>query len=357
MNHQKIRKVVAMIGIFTLLSGIFSGCKPHKEPEEIIDGPGHTVPGNYLTFDDLGASLTGLYMTHQGMARGPYYIFKQTEDGIFMKTTDTDPKYLSIENPDGAAADPRFNCVDMVLEEEYASLVQLEDDGIVRELETAIENADALSWDGWNEKSNPGRGLFHVADSGDSYDLYLELSDGTSVTMHGSDTHPDSWGTLYFAVSEIFEENSDYSYYMAENFTDSPCTALFANFYGANSTRTNFKLTLVEGSRWSVELHDPEGRVLEQGTDLSGYQSTEDKLPFDRFLDIMSQYHAEQWNGWEKTDAEATESNLKFDIMLFFEDDKEYRVTGNVYPEGFGEFSVEFIREIQKFYEEQVPAE
>lgn len=79
-------------------------------------------------------------------------------------------------------------------------------------------------------------------DSGDSYQLYLELSDNTCVIMNGYDTHPDSWNELFSDVTEIFERNKDYSRYMAQNFTDSPCTVLHAKFYEGSGTRTSFKL-------------------------------------------------------------------------------------------------------------------
>ena len=44
MKHQKIRKVVAVIGVFAWLSGLLSGYGYRKAPESPIDGSEPTVP-------------------------------------------------------------------------------------------------------------------------------------------------------------------------------------------------------------------------------------------------------------------------------------------------------------------------
>lgn len=209
MKKHKAIKVVAIIGIFTLLLSCLPGCQRHKDPENIIDGPDPTVPPNTLTREDLGVTLSGLYMTQQGMARGPYYIYRQNDDGLIFKITDTDPVELArrAQNTQAFNEDEaHFYAFNKVLEEECASVVCLDDDSIVRELEAAIVEVDALRWDGWDKKGNPGLGTFDVADTGSSYSLYLTLSDGSIVTMHGEDICPDGWDTLFNAVAEIFEE-------------------------------------------------------------------------------------------------------------------------------------------------------
>lgn len=214
MNNQKRIKVVSLIGILTLLIDILSGCVHHKIPDIPIVGSKPTVKAEPLPFPE-GVSLTGLYMTQQGMERGPYYILKETDNGTFMKITDTDPQVLSIGNQDAVTYnldDSHFYFADTVLDEEYASLARLEDVSPVRELEETIVQSGALRWDGWDKKGNVGGGLFEVMDSGDSYELYLELSDGTSVTMHGYDIHPEGWNDLFSNVADIFEKYKDYSH-------------------------------------------------------------------------------------------------------------------------------------------------
>lgn len=77
-----------------------------------------------------------------------------------MKITSTAPQSLAARDQDAEVLDPdaaHFYCVDTVLEEGYVRLVRLEDDGIVRELEEAIVNADALRWDGWDRQTEDAK--------------------------------------------------------------------------------------------------------------------------------------------------------------------------------------------------------
>jgi len=139
-----------------------------------------------------GTSLTGLYMTHQGMAMGPHYVLKTTDEGTWLKRSDRSPMENGISYLDFA---------DTVQDGEQAVLSRLADASVIEVLETAIEQSGALGWDGFDEtKSKPG-----VSDSGDLYVLYLELSDGTTVTMRGYNVCPAGFDLLLSQVWEIFD--------------------------------------------------------------------------------------------------------------------------------------------------------
>lgn len=194
-------KVRMMAGILSLLTAVFTGCGradihkndvPYPEKEAVsVNLPEQT-------------SLTGFFMHHEGMAMEPYYILKECEDGIYVKITDTSPEdFLMYEGEEKKMPEDgsRFLAfADTVKECENASLVRLDNEEILRQLEDAAEETGALGWDGYDKKVS-GKG---ASDTGDRYMLYLELSDGTSVEMHGYNACPAGYESLLESVREIF---------------------------------------------------------------------------------------------------------------------------------------------------------
>lgn len=151
--------------------------------------------------------LVGLYMTHQGMATEPYYILNTTDTGIWMKITNQSPEISQMDS----GTDIRlleenwqyFGFANTVLDCENASIVLLENTSSVRELEDAIVQSGALGWDGYEEhRSKKG-----VEDAGDTYVLFLKLSDGTTVKVHGYNACPEGFNELLGCVMKIFYKN------------------------------------------------------------------------------------------------------------------------------------------------------
>lgn len=339
------------MSIFSLLITAFTGCgnrgnrgdDPQGETVRPIESEVVPVPF------PVGTSLRHLYITHQGMRSGSYYILKTTDAGTYMKISNLSPddrRMLDGEDAGNLEAGAEYlGFADTVKGCEHASLVLLQDDGPVRELEEAIAAAGTLNWDGYRESV----AMEGVLDSGDSYQLYLELSDGTTVTVDSYNARPAGFTALLYKVEEIFWANSDYSQYRVEDFDTSACTNLYVCFRRAFS-RGEWRLELRSSdNRWTVVLMDPEGRLVEAGTQILDGQQIEDDLPFNRFLEIFKKHGAERWNGYEASDGESKNS---FVIRLYFENGKEFFMEGSLPPEGFEAFRKEFVEEIQLFYNE-----
>ena len=345
---MKIKRWILLV----MLMGIFSilfGCGKKQGPAPIDPVP-KTEEVGPIEFPE-GTKLTGFYMNHMGMRMAPYYILKTTESGTYMKITDKCPddywmyKDVNVE----ALVQPAqyFAHVETILENEYASLVRLEEETIIRQLEECIVKYGALGWDGYDKsEAMPG-----VLDSGDNYNLYLELSDGTTVTMHGYNICPNGFRELYQDVVGIFEEHSDYSRYMARSFTDSPCEYLQVDLKDSEHPYACFKLCLRKnGGEWSVLLEDEAGDVLEKGTKIAEYAATGKEVPFQRFLDLMSRYQVEEWNGYQTP---GSGIGPHFNIYMRFEDGTKFEARGSEFPEGYEAFKHAFVKEIYDFYMEE----
>ena len=158
-----------------------------------------------------GVRLTGFYINHIGMAMEPHYIVKTTENGTCLKITNLSPddwqmSDLVVDGENKNTSDKYFKFADVVLDIEYGNVVLLEDDKVVKELEKVIEKVGALGWDGYNEHVS----MDGVLDAGDSYNLYMEFSDGKTVTMYGYNSCPKGFDELMLTVITIFDNNCSY---------------------------------------------------------------------------------------------------------------------------------------------------
>ena len=346
-----------IMSFFSIAAAVFTGCGK-KESWNGDENDAHDSQVSYafeqeITSQSLpeGTRLKHLFITHQGMRGGSYYILKTTDAGVYMKISNMSPRNLRmLEGEEEESLGGHANYLgfaDTVKDCERASLVLLDDHGPVRELEEAIAAVGALEWDGYR-KSLAMEG---VLDSGDSYQLYLELTDGTTVTVDSYNAKPAGFLELLRQVGEIFHANRDYSRYQVEDFASSPCTKMYVCFR-RRFHNGEWRLELQRSdNRWTVVLIDPKGYFMETGTEIAEIQPMEGELPFDRFLEIFKEYGAEGWNGYEESDGNSENS---FDIRLYFENEKEFFMSGSRLPEGFEEFQKEFIEETILFYNEQV---
>ena len=342
MDKGQWRKWVIFMSILSILTAALTGCgRSAAPPEETTVFPFETEVSP--TPLPEGVHLRHLHITHQGMRSGPYYMLKTSEEGTYMKISDLSPTDSRVA--EDTVASEYLSSADTVLDCEHASLVLLQEDTLVRQLEQFIADAGALDWDGFYKSV----AMPDVADSGDRYILYLELTDGTTVTMDSYNASPAGFADLYRRTEELFYANSDYSHYYIEAFDASPCTKLYVSFrrmFGKGEWRVELQEA---DNSWIVVLTDPDGYFAEEGTEIADYQKTDGPLPYSRFLHIFEEYDMLQWNGYEGTDGNSKES---FAIYLFFEDGKEFTMNGTLLPEGFDTFRKAMIEEIIRFYTE-----
>lgn len=165
--------LIVMMGLFSFLFG----CRNHVEP---------------IPFPE-DATLTGLYLSVQGEMMRPYYILYVENGTAYMKITDLNPAEESSSY---------FAFADTVREDETAHLVQLTDQAPIREIESWINEFHVLNWDGFHEHKTYRNRL-----DGDMIcDLYLELSDGTTVTVYGYNVAPNGFYDFSARVTELFEQ-------------------------------------------------------------------------------------------------------------------------------------------------------
>lgn len=358
MNKKIFGTGVLLVSILSIFS-FLSGCTK--------DG-GNADKGNEDTTVILseGATLTGLFMTHQSMAMEPYYILRATDDGCFMKITNCEPDGYYMTEDEGGAEFPGnvvkyddtekaqteaefFGYVNKVKDCEHASLV-MADDVIVKELMEVINTSDALGWDGYSKRVS----MDDVLDSGDTYRLYLQFSDGKTVTVNSYNSSPEGWGDFYVKIRDIFEAHEDYSRYTLQEFSAEKIDRMIVEFYEEFSKKNNFSVDICVRRdlgtwSWTVRLKDSDGLYLEKGTDIGIYgEDNIDTLSFGRMLDVLEKYKVSEWDQLQGTN----QTGSKYMTVLIADtEDKVINASGNNVPDNYDEVREEFIKALIEFYE------
>ena len=340
------------MGILTILASL-TGCTKHDGNE------GTTV----IVAD--GATLTGLYMSHQGMAMEPYYMFRSTADGSFMKIssqtpdswnmTEGEPEPADTAKSDGL--DPKweaqyFRFIDTVKNCERASLV-VPEETVIQELNDAVFASEALTWDGYSVN----RSMDGVLDSGDGYGLFLVFSDGSTVRVNSYNSCPKGWSDFFESVRDIFETHADYSKYKIKELSEEKCDRMIVGFSDGSVNPTNeFKIDInvrkdLGTWSWTIRLKDSEGLYLDKGTDISLYREENiDTLDFGRLIDVLRANDVQEWDGTEGT---ANDEKRFLHVQIADDEDRTITAYGNQIPENYDKVRDEFVRALIEFYEDK----
>lgn len=315
-----------------------------------------------------GATLTGLFMSHQGMAREPYYIFRVKGDRSYMKITSEAPNgyrmtegdKLNIgiekEKDDNTDEDISkeeeihyFGFVDEVKDYEHASLVTA-DETIIKQLTEEIIQSDALKWNGYSKHKK----MKNVADSGDGYCLFLIFSDKTTVKVNGYNACPDGFKAFFSNVRDIFNEHADYSRYAITELSEENCVRMIVEFYDGIGRKNDFKADIYSDgekgiTEFNVRIKDADGAYFEKGTDLSiSKEVSRDSFSYGRLIKVLRENNVESWNGIQKTNAW---DNKYVNILIVDNDGKKLEVNGNTLPNGYDKVRKAFAEALFEFYD------
>ena len=311
-----------------------------------------------------GAKLIGFkHASASGMTTPEYWSIRQTGEGYAFAETGDEIFWPEIDGADildnidfdeekGYGYDGFSTRGDPLAEDApMHSLTTLSDDDMAELLGILVEH-DVLSWDGYDESWEPPAGL-EVTDTGGFFDLKLLFSDGTLMTAHGKDAHPESYNDAMVALQHFLEPRTDYSAYYPLKFPDVAATSLsvrFApNLYSPGSTRYSIELTR-GWKRWAIVLEDPKGALLPEGTDISEYGDTDEELPFAQFMGIIAAHGLEQLNTSKEYDSAGPREQLH--MLIRFENGQIYTVDTNVFPEGYESFKADMVSAIAAYYDE-----
>lgn len=355
-----------LVGIISSLL-FLTGCTNHNvEYDDNIKNANDGLNARSAIELSEGATLSGFYMSHQGMAMEPYYILRVTADDCFMKITNEEPTgYRMTEDGDeppkiggeGSLDSERekkyFGFVNTIKDCEHASLIAA-DKTIVEELENIVLEEGVLNWDNYTKSKSE----FGVQDSGDSYDLFVLFSDGTTVTVDSYNSCPKGWDNFFGKVRDLFEENADYSQYRIQELSEKNCVRMIVEFNDGNLSPTNdFKVDICvdEDMRtwtWAVRLKDSEGRYLPKGTDISDYREESlDTLNYGRLIEVLKAHDVQDWDGISGT---LPEGNKYMTVLIADKDDKTIDANGNNIPKDYDIVRDDFIKALIEFYEMKV---
>ena len=175
-----MRKFIAVMGILSVLACFF-GCGKVIRPKTNFPSP---VPL------PEGETLTALHMTRQGMRSGLYYIMSVEGEDIFFKVTNYHPY----------GEEYRFNAKENLDDRGKCLITSVSDAQILRDIENVLVDCGTVGWDGFNEKVE----IKNATDTGERYEIYLQFSGGSQVSVYGYDTCPDRYNEMFNRLTEIF---------------------------------------------------------------------------------------------------------------------------------------------------------
>lgn len=139
-----------------------------------------------------GRRIECFYIEKQGMAFSPHYTMVKDGTKIIWKQSN---QYLKNDNDEIVWEEAKI-----LHEGEHGELFVCEDDVWLSYLEQQVEKCGALTWDGFNKKRKD-----NTLDSGTKYEMVIQLSDHTVISMQGYNICPDQFETLWDEVQTIFE--------------------------------------------------------------------------------------------------------------------------------------------------------
>lgn len=310
-----------------------------------------------------GAKLVGFKYSAMGMYLSPYWSIRQVDGGYACAETRGEIYWPAIDGEDGlygigydeekGYGYEQYSSIGDPLAEDgpMHSLTLLTDDDMA-ELQRILEEHGVLAWDGFDEAWYPPKGV-EVTDTGATFDLKLLFSDGTVMKAHGVDAYPEGYNDALVAIGKFFEEHTDYSAYYPKAFPQVEANKLTVSFapslYSSGATRYSIELTR-SWKRWIIALEDPRGTLLPAGTNISEYGDTDDALPFERFMGIISEYGLESWNQADEIDNDGPREVCT--MRISFDNGQYYEVSTNVYPENYEAFKAAMVAEIAAYYDE-----
>lgn len=212
-NISTLEKIIIFLVVGVIVIGAFCIVKKGSDDKNTDkkNDDKETSDNKEIIAVDIpnGAGVIGFHIHHMGMEMEPHYIIKSTEKGVYLKLSNTSPDdwtMMDEDDSDNDGSKEYFKYADIVKDCESGEVVFIEDDTVIKELEDFIVQVGAVGWDGYNEHvSRPG-----VLDAGDSYDLYMEFSDGETVTVNGYNACPMGFDELRMKVMEIFDRYFEY---------------------------------------------------------------------------------------------------------------------------------------------------
>lgn len=355
---------VVLVGVLSILS-MLTGCSDNNTGN--VDSIKNS---NSKVELPEGATLTGLYMSHQGMACEPYYILRVNGDNSYMKITSEEPSGLRMtedeeydellenvkKNSKNTDISPEeeiqyFGFVNEVKDCEHASLVSANED-IIKQLTDVIMKSNALSWNGYSKHKK----MDYVADSGDGYSLLLVFSDGTTVKVNSYNASPDGWSDFFGGIRDIFEANADYSRYAITELSENEIDRMIVEFFDGINQRNDFRADIYpneDSGVWvcNLRIKDTDGLYMDKGTDLSYCREKSiDTLSYGQIVEVLREHNVESWNGMQGT---AAQGDKYMNILILDKDGKTIEVNGNIIPDDYDEVRDEFVGALIELYKEQ----
>ena len=251
------------------------------------------------------------------------------------------------------APDSAMLTIEEMLFPEYGTLSCKVDSDFIHALETLCVENDIRSWNGFNEANK------YVLD-GDGFSLYITLTDGKTISAHGSNAYPQGYGSFREGLRNLiapFREHmqNNAKQKIIDRGLNGELQSMMIVFHQQGSSGFDKYDILIthEGVRnknFDVRIHSNSGEIFPKG-DYNYYQSLPDKaIQWDVFERLFHKHNIIRWYNYDKAAKDYNNSEwFQFDIGF---SESNVSAMGTEHPEGYDEFRHDFLVLLKKIIDD-----
>lgn len=310
--RQRRRGWVLGMSVFSVIMSLLcTGCgrKPGKEPEDTYK----VTPVEISEVERISLSKWGMERPEISN-----FTMTRTEEGTEVALT-------------------------LYTDEEY---VHMEDPALLDKVREILEENQVGNWNGFHGSNS------HVLD-GDGFGLFVEFTDGTTISASGENRYPKNYSETASALWKLIEPTRQC---WREEAYPKTITDTHIDTFSFCVMRSN---TTLFNCCFGKRLDDPGAHYLTVmiGKDL-GYPDYEDYSfygkvpdpPFEKLQEAVEKYHLAEWNGYEEY---AGQGERYFSLDISYESGESIEGRGTLLPENYEAAEEELIQIILDYIEER----
>lgn len=238
-------------------------------------------------------------------------------------------------------------CLETAYEEEY---LHMEDAGLMDQVREILERNEVGDWNGFHGNNS------RVLDGG-GFSIYVEFTDGTTLSASGENCFPAHYQTVASELTELIQPTrkrwyeEQYPKVIEDTSIDTFAFRVSPSFSSAQFECSFETRPDDPGKRYMrVSVKDGDGLKHPECSDYFFYGVIPEP-PYEALQEIVERYHLAAWNGYNEF-LPSAEAERTFYLSVQYESGESIFAVGSLLPENYAEAENELIQVIWNYIQE-----